>query len=313
MNLRSLKPVIETVRLAWKHIVLAGLLVVLGLIVLPHGKASAEWIDEGRRAIAGALFATGLVSLLYDYLFVRRVIGNYFELLKTAASLELDQLYADRSQALKDIATELQGASGRVKVICVSGSDFFEEGPVAEAISNLIERRHNAHLRFLLLKPTNRYAFLRSWVEEKYGGTQEDQEKLDEGKLGPEDYTRDDFRISAMQARIDMAQAAIRNMSQKIQSPTKLSVRLYVYQPSVFMVAVNRWVFVETYHWGVDRYYIPHAVQPCIAKRVPVLKFRRNSFNGMIFENHFDRVWRCSQTERLFPPSDPEPTTTSKA
>ncbi len=106
-----------------------------------------------------------MVSMLYDYRFVRRVIGGYFELLKTAASLELDRLYSHRLQALDDISEELQRANGNVKIVCVSGADFFGQGRAAGAISNLIERRQNVHLRFLLLKPTNRYAFLRAWVE----------------------------------------------------------------------------------------------------------------------------------------------------
>jgi hypothetical protein len=294
-------------RLLSAQITLAALLVILGVVVLPHGKDVSTWIDEARRAIAGALLATGMVSILYDHLFVRRVIGGYFEILKAAAGLELDRIYVDRSQALEDITSELRGAGGNIKIMCVSGSDFFETGPAADAISDLVVMRKHAYLRFLLLKPSSRYAFLRAWVEEKYSTIQEDQDKLDVGELTP-DYKRDEFRESAMQVRIDAARAALRNMSATIKAPTKLSARFYVYQPSIFLVAVNNWIFVEQYHWGVDRDFVRGAIQPCIAKRVPVLKFRRSSFNGMIFESHFDRVWRCSQTERFLPAGDSEET-----
>jgi len=156
------------------------------------------------------------------------------------------------------------------------------------------------HLRFLLLKPGSRYAFLRAWIEETYQFSEEDQQTLDEGELSPQ-YNRDEFRKSVMQARLDTAEAALRNMFRIMRSPTKMSVRFYRYQPSLFVVAVNRWVFVETYVWGVDRDYQPDPVAPYLAKRLPVMRFRRGSFSGTIFENHFDRVWRCSQTIRLFP------------
>ena len=307
MNITLLRLLVEKLKLARRHIFLAAAIVGLGVLLLPHERGRSEWVDEARRAIAGALLATGTVSLLYDYLFVRRVIGGYFELLKTATSLELDRLYGDRLEAMEDIAEELQRAYGNVKIICVSGSDFFGQGRAAKAIANLIERRQNVHLRFLLLKPTNRYAFLRSWIEEKYTVAHEDQEQLDKDEIKPI-YSRDDFRTSTMQARIDTAQSALRNISKALKEPTRLSVRFYSYQPSLFLVAVNRWLFIEPYNWGVDRYYVPDAVEPCIAKRVLVLKFRRGSFNGMIFENHFDRLWKCHQTERFLPAVSPTET-----
>lgn len=114
-------------KLPWTHILLAVLLVLVGVLILPTAHESA-WL-EIRKAIGGALLAVGLVSVLYDYLFVRRVIGGYFELLKTSAALELDKIYSHRLHALEDIAAELQKASGSVKISCISGSDFSRTVP----------------------------------------------------------------------------------------------------------------------------------------------------------------------------------------
>jgi hypothetical protein len=296
MDIRPLMRLSNTLRVLWKHITLAAFLVLIAILVLPSANVNGMQ-GELRRAIAGALFATGTVSLLYDYLFVRRVIGGYFELVKAAASLELERIFNDRAQALDDIAAELQKANGSIKIMCVSGSDFFGEGKTAQAISDLIKEQYSVHLRFLLLKPESRYAFLRAWVEESYLGTQEDQRALDEGNIIP-NWSESDFKDSKMQSRIHAAKAALHTMSTLLKPPTKLSVRFYRYQPSLFLVIVNRWVFVESYNWGVDRGYLPAPVGPCIAKRVLVLKFKRHSFDGMIFENHFDRLWRCSQTTK---------------
>ena len=283
----------------WKHLLLAFVVIAAGILVLPAEK----WTLEARRAIGGALLATGLVSFLYDYLFVRRVIGGYFELIKAAANLELDRIYIDRGHAMKDIASELQRAHGNVKVACVAGSDFFERGEAAQALADLITWRHNVHVRFLLLKPTSFYARLRAWLEEKYDVNREPQETLDGGCVTP-NYARNEFNSSAMRRRLTNARGALKNLYRLTQAPTKLSARFYRYQPSLFIVAVNHWIFVEAYHWGVDRDYSPDPIEPCMAKRVMLLKLRRGSFNGAVFENHFDRLWRCKQSERFLPPQD---------
>ena len=288
--------------LPWSHIVFALTLILVGLAVLPHGQSD---MVEVRRTVGSTLIALGLVSVVYDYLFVRRVIGGYFELLKAAAGLELDRIYVNRAQALGDIAAEMLRASGSVKMSAVSGSDFFSEGPLAKAISRVLEESHNAHLRFLLLKRSSRYAFLRAWIEENYDQSEENQQELDDDVLRPA-YSRDEFAKSVMKSRLSSAVAAVRNMRHRLVVPTRLSVRFYRYQPSIFLVAVNEWIFVETYVWGVDRNYRPNAVAPYIAKRLPVFKFRRGSFSGVIFENHFDRLWRCSHTERFIPPAAEE-------
>ncbi|HTQ58561.1 MAG TPA: hypothetical protein VMI94_29065 [Bryobacteraceae bacterium] len=281
----------------WNHLLLGVIIAAVGISVLPPGE---HWVQEVRKAVGGSLLAIGLVGLLYDHLFVRRVIGSYFDLLKIAANLEIERLYADRAEALEDIAQELAEASGAVKICCISGSDFLGVGRVAGAISNLIENRQNVHLRFLLQDIRSRYALLRAWIEEKYETICESQEGLDDGELEP-DYTLDDFRQSTMKARISAAQASLHAMSRRLRLPTRLSVRYYRYLPSLFLVIVNRSVFVEIYHWGVDPEYVPMPVMPCIAKRTFVVRFRRHSLNGASFENHFDRIWRCSQTKRVLP------------
>ncbi len=79
MDARPLIRLLNTLRVLWKHITLAAFIVLVALVVLPRANAMGTQADI-RKAVAGALFATGTVSLLYDYLFVRRVIGGYFEL-----------------------------------------------------------------------------------------------------------------------------------------------------------------------------------------------------------------------------------------
>jgi hypothetical protein len=205
---------------SWQPFLLAMFLVTLGLLFLPRGEKPYE---EARKAIGGALLAVGLVRILYDHLFVRRVIGRYFELLKAAAGVELEHIYSDRSKALQDIATEIRSASGSVKISCISGSDFFGGGPVAKALSELVDKKQNVHLRFLLLSPKSRYAFLRAWVEEKYDRPAEDQATLDEGDLVP-DYSQVEFAESTMLSRMNTAHAGLVDISKRLREPDLLSV-----------------------------------------------------------------------------------------
>ena len=301
LNLQSLKSIARRFarRLAGsaRHIALATFLVLAGVLIAPtRGHLS----EEIRQEVSGSLLAVGLVGVLYDYFFVRRAILGSFDLVKTASALELERIYLDRGQALSDIAAELSNATGSVKIKGVSCSDFFGDGPAASALSNIIQYAKNVHVRVLLLASACRASVHRAWIEESYPCSHENQAALDEGDLKP-DYSQEDYARSTMQARMASARAALSHMAKRVQKPTQLSARFYCYEPSEFLVVVNGWVYVEFYHHGVDHAYRPDAVMPCMAKRTFVMKFRRGSFTGTTLENGFDRIWRCSRTQRFLP------------
>jgi len=281
-------------KLPWKYIAVSAVLSGAGILLLST--------EEVRKALGGVLLGAGLFTIMYDYLVLEKKIGGNIRIVRTASTLQLEEIYVDRSEAMKDIVTELATATGSVKVAAVAGSDFFGEGPAANAVSNLVEGRQNVHLRFLLLNPTSTGAYLRAWLEEKYGVSAESQETLDEGYLKPS-YNPNEFRLSTMSARASTSQAALSNMFRMLRSPTKLSARYYKYGPSMFLVAVNRRIFIEWYHCGVEPNYKPDPISPCLGKKTMVMRFSRGSPTGIAHENNFDRLWKCKTTLRFLPPS----------
>jgi len=284
-----------------RHALMAGALIVLGAAVLTAPGGSSSGWSEALRAIGSSLVTVGAVGMFYDYFFVSRTLVQHSTLLTNAQRLQLDSLYPNRVEALPDICREIERAKGDLKICCIAGTDI-TKGVGAQAIHRAIKDQRNVHMRLLFLDWRSPSAFLRAWLEEEYYRQADQQPNLDSLTLDPRKYRLKAFMKSDLTKNTKYAKATLQQWHDEACDPTTIQVRFYRHQPSLFVVAVNEWVFVQPYHWGGGPQFLGYASSdPCIGKHLFLMKLARYSEDGRSIESHFDALWACSVTKRFLP------------
>lgn len=277
------------------HIVAAAGVILLGWIVLPG--ADDKWAVF-RHALGASLIGIGAVSVAYDYMFMRRSILGAFGVLSNAKSLEIDHIYASRAEALSDIERELANATGDVKILAISGAGLMS---VNGSIARAIQEDHNVHFRMLALNPFSLAARVRVWAEDVYGDEESapsaSYDSLVVEAVAPKEGMAASTLWAGLRRTLDL-ERKIRRRLRTRGSRSQFSIRFYKHHPTFFLVAVNRTLFIEPYHFGVSPDHDAQAVERDLSKKVAVLRYNRRSTSGAIFENHFDRLWMCKLTNR---------------
>lgn len=82
-----------------------------------------------------------------------------------------------------------------------------------------------------------------------------------------------------------------------IKESINFNVKLYDFDPIVFIIGTDNYMFSEQYHFGRPNFIKYTAT--CIGGHVPVLLYKKDSKAYLCLKSHFDYVWKSSETKDI--------------
>jgi hypothetical protein len=142
-------------------------------------------LAEVLRVFATGVFITTLVSSILNFYF-QQEINRHFSIIDGAERAGIIRIYEDRNAAMPQINSEFQRARGKMELLAISGTDFFQSScRILKELDSMCSSDSNVQVRILLLDPRSKHAVDRSLIEEGIDISKEDIATVDytDGKL----------------------------------------------------------------------------------------------------------------------------------
>ncbi len=242
----------------------------------------------------GGIFITTLVSSILNFYF-QQEIDRRFAIVAGAEASGIRRVYADRKAAMAEINSEFEKARGKVELLGISGTDWFQpQLPVLDQLNSMCRNNSNIDVRILLLDPRSKHAIDRTLIEESIDLATENIKNVAYAtkKLC------EDVLLSMRQL-----EAVLDDKEKRGRDHFNIEVRTYDTAPMLFFVRVNDRLFVEQYHYGITEEEEQTNLTKCLGKKMPVLELRSQSSAAELVGSHFDYMWKTSETRRVAPGS----------
>ena len=190
---------------------------------------------------------------------------------------------------MEEINSEFKKARRDVELLSIAGTNFFHiDCPIIYEIQQMCRYNVNCNLRILLLDPCSKHAIDRAIIEAGFDVFKE--------KITSFEYLQSSLWLDLYSSLNKLEKVLKKNKNNKV---FKMKLRLYDTAPMLLMAHINNRVFLEQYHYGIidDR---KEDIQ-CIGRKVPVVEYSFDSYQGQLWKSHFDYLWNTSINREVYP------------
>ncbi len=218
------------------------------------------------------VFKDRMDGLTADFRKLGVSMEDNINVIEGAVGSDIINIYADREQALEDMAIKIEESKKNMFILAVSGTDFFTlnaalQTPFEEKV--LPPHSLEDEIKILLIDPFSHAAKERAEVEQPTENYYDTELKSDIFK-------------------------AIGRIKELKDGNAKIDAHFYSHSPVVFVLRVDDYMFIEPYHLGYVKKTI--GTLGCIGKQVPIFLVTSKS---SLFERlckHFDNIWKKSES-----------------
>lgn len=215
------------------------------------------------------IFKERMDKLTEDFQKLKVGMEDNINVIEGAVNSDIINIYANREQALKDMATKIEGSNKHMFLLAVSGTDFFT---LNGALTKQFEKKflsprsfedEEETVRVLLIDPFSQAAKERAEIEQPLTN-----------------YYNSDIKSDTFKA--------IQRIKELKEKKAKIDAHFYSHTPILFVLRVDDYMFIEPYHLG---YVETAGTLGCIGKQVPLFLVTSKSSMFERLCKHFENIW----------------------
>ncbi len=226
---------------------------------------------------------------------------RHFKIIKACDTAKIDSIFVSRlkdKNNLQEAIDKVAKSSQEITLLGVAFPSLFD--PSESHTYNITDkiRDHSFKIRILLLNPKSEAAKRRNEIERGHQTIDQINHTLDTNIVSTVIMRFDNLLSNNTELKKRITQmcnnsASVNDISKILSEYNKISVRLYDFDPIVFLMGFDECVFSEQYNFGnPERIVDPKS---CIGKHIPVIQYNKNSDSYAFYKCHFEYVWKNSQ------------------
>ncbi len=264
-----------------------------GVFLLPFAFVFPDGIVRTILLTLGSTFLTLGISLPFALYFQNKHSSDNFKIIKSCDQAGIISIFTSRKRDGDDIRKAIDEAAhgtGFVDLLGVAFPSFLNPTDARTPRVESMLQDSSVKIRILILDPKSQAADRRADIEAG-SNTIEDINRTRDQNIASLIHTR------LIKLRLNNSQLDELENSSTPQTKLNVEVRLYQFDPVVFLMVFSDSMFVEQYHFG----RAPGKVFPlgCIGKYVPVMQFKKDSDSYAFLRSHFNYVWKHGKDETL--------------